>query len=406
MPNSILTTQAVTREALALFLNSNNFIKGIDKQYDSQFAKEGAKIGNTLKIRLPNDYIVSDGPTLAPQSTVENFTTLSITKQKHVDIAFTSAERSLNIQDYKDRYLEPAMNNLAGYVAADVMSMAESVPNFIANFDSTGALTSPVAKNWLRAKAVLDTFGVPRGFKHRMICLDQFTESNTVSSLAGLFNPAGAVSKQYESGEMDRALGFDWMMDQTMITHTTGAYGALPTVNGAGQSGNTLNISAFNGTLNVGDIIQIAGVTMVNRTTKQDTGKPAQFAITQPVINGQTTLSIYPALTGPVGGLAQAYQTVAALPANGAAISVVTPAGVSYKKNLAYNPKAFTAAFADLPEIKNAIDCYRASFGGVSMRMLTVYDATNDRIVTRIDVLYGYTMPRPEWAVAVADVPN
>lgn len=406
MPNSILTTQAVTREALALFLNSNNFVKAVDKQYDSQFAKDGAKIGNTLKIRLPNDYIVSDGPTLAPQSTVENYTTLSITKQKHVDIAFTSAERALNIQDYKERYLEPAMNNLAGYVAADVMSMAESIPNFIGNFDGTGALISPVAKNWLRAKAVLDTFGVPRGLKHRMICLDQFTESNTVSSLAGLFNPSGAVSKQYETGEMNTAFGFDWMMDQTMLTHTTGAYGALPTVNGANQSGSTLTISAFSGTLNVGDVITIAGVNLVNRTTKQDTGKLAQFAVTAPVINGQTTISLYPAIIGPVAGAAVAYQTVAALPANGAAISVATPAGIQYKKNLAYNPKAFTVAFADLPEIKNAIDCYRASFGGVSMRMLTVYDAQNDRIVTRLDVLYGFTMPRPEWAVAVADVPN
>jgi hypothetical protein len=54
MSASLLTSQMVTRRALAILHNKLNFIGTINRQYDESFAKEGAKIGNQLKIRLPN----------------------------------------------------------------------------------------------------------------------------------------------------------------------------------------------------------------------------------------------------------------------------------------------------------------------------------------------------------------
>jgi hypothetical protein len=44
----------ITREAVAMWKNSNSFIT----QYDDLFAVNGAKIGSTLRIRLPNDWII------------------------------------------------------------------------------------------------------------------------------------------------------------------------------------------------------------------------------------------------------------------------------------------------------------------------------------------------------------
>lgn len=54
--NSLLTISMITREAVRNFKNSNKFIEHINSQYDSEFAHEGAKIGQTLRIRLPQDY--------------------------------------------------------------------------------------------------------------------------------------------------------------------------------------------------------------------------------------------------------------------------------------------------------------------------------------------------------------
>ncbi len=60
--NSLLTIDMITREAASLFRDSNAFLRAIDRQYEDKFAADGAKIGSVLRIRLPLDYTVTDGP--------------------------------------------------------------------------------------------------------------------------------------------------------------------------------------------------------------------------------------------------------------------------------------------------------------------------------------------------------
>ena len=72
MANNLLTIGQITKEALAIFRNSNAFVANVDRQYDDQFARTGGKIGSTLRIRLPNDYTLRTGPTAVPQSTNES----------------------------------------------------------------------------------------------------------------------------------------------------------------------------------------------------------------------------------------------------------------------------------------------------------------------------------------------
>ena len=92
MPNTILTPTAVTREALRVLHQKCNFIGNINRQYDDSFAKSGAKIGDSLKVRLPNQYTVRTGATLSAQDTVESSTTLQVATQKGVDLNFTSVD--------------------------------------------------------------------------------------------------------------------------------------------------------------------------------------------------------------------------------------------------------------------------------------------------------------------------
>jgi len=78
MANTLLTIDMITREAVRLFVNANNFIQNINRQYDSEFAKTGAKIGQTLRIRLPNDYTVRTGAAISVQDTAEQSTTITV----------------------------------------------------------------------------------------------------------------------------------------------------------------------------------------------------------------------------------------------------------------------------------------------------------------------------------------
>lgn len=399
MANTLLTISMITREALRLFMNSNAFLKNIDRQYDNQFAKEGAKIGSTLRIRLPNDYIVRTGAVASPTDTVEQFTSLVVSSQKGVDMAFTSVDMALSLDDFSKRILLPAMNNLAGAVAADVMSSAESASAFIFKDAGAGVIATPTMTEWLLAGAKLDNNSAPRTSMTRRVMLDPLTQARTISTLAGLFQSQTKLKDQFETGQMaNDVLGFDWFMDQTILKHTPGSFTA-GTVNGASQTGNTLTTNAITGTLNKGDVITIAGVFAVNRVTKQSTGELQQFNVTANVLNGATSIPIYPAIVVAPA----AYGTVTASPANSAVISLLGAPNTIYRKNLAYVPEAITMATADL-ELPNGVQqAARESYGGVSLRIVGQYDIINDRFIWRLDILYGYTCVRPEWVVVVAD---
>lgn len=401
MANSILTIQMITRKALAIFRNSNLFLKVIDKQYDSQFAKTGYKIGASLKIRLPNEFVVRTGTVAVPQATTENYVNLNVASQKGVDVAFTSADMALSLDDFGERILAPMVNPLAGAVAADIMTGTENIPNLV-HATSTGATVTPTTATWLQAGAVLDLNSAPRN--DRMIVVDAMTQSRVVSSLTGLFNPQDTIAKQFHSGMIGmNVLGFDWGMDQTVKLHTAGTFttGAMSAT--ANQTGGTITVGAISGTLKAGDIITIAGVNGVNRVNKQDTGQLQTFAVLNDVANTGTTINIYPPINPPVSGQNVAYQNVTAAPAGSAVITAVIATAEVYRKNFAFHPTACTMATADLDKPGGVDMTGREQYDGISMRMVRAYDVYNDIFLSRLDILYGFAWPRPEWAVVIAD---
>ncbi len=212
----------ITRETVRLWKNTNAFVSQVPTTYDSSFAVTGAKIGSTLRIRLPVDYTVRHGAAASFQDTSEQSTTLTMATQDGVDITFPSIDMTLSIDDFATRYLMPAVNNLAGDVAVGVMSGAEGgVCNYVDN-EAAGAIITPSATTFLTANAILDIQSTP--YPAHMVVVDPFTDSRVVGALSGQFNPATDISQQYRSGEMKNALGMSWIKDQTVIKHTSGTF--------------------------------------------------------------------------------------------------------------------------------------------------------------------------------------
>lgn len=401
--NSLLTISMITREAIELFVNTNAFIKNIDKQYDEEFGRNGAKIGSQLRIRLPNDYTVASGPAISVQDTAEQQTVLTMATQQHVDVSFSQADLLLSLDDFSERIMLPMMNNLAGSVAATIMTNTEGTfSNIAANLDGANAVQHPDSGTYLIAQARLNDNSAPMGA--RKVINDPWTEARVVQSLTGLLNPSSAISEQYYEGVMYRALGFKWYMDQTVIKHTAGTFTA-GTVNGAGQTGPSLVTNAITGTLKAGDIITIANVNGVNYVTKQTQGMVRQFVVTADVATAALAIPIYPSIIPAVGGVAVQYQTVDASPADTAAISLFTNASVTYRRNFAYAPQAITMATGDLPLPANKVTA-RHKYDNVSMRAVTDYIIGTDQQVTRLDVLFGSLTVRGQWACIVADSVN
>ena len=411
MANSMLTIDMITREAVELFRNSNAFVMNLDRQFDSEFARSGMKIGQTLRIRLPNDYTVRSGPALATQNTNEVNTTLTVATQKGVDLSFSTADRTMNIQDYSKRILAPAINNLAGSIAADVMTGTLAASRMI-NATNAGATVSPGISQLASIGATLDLNSAPLG--RRLGVLDPISDARIVSAFTGLFNPSQRISQQYETGAVKSAFGLDWMRDQTVLKFTSGSYAGL-VVNGASQTGTALAVTAPAGgaTINQGDIFTIAGVYGVNRVTKQSTGQLQQFVATAPLVlaaSASGTLPIYPAIIpgaagyNPVTGAnAQQFQTVTASPANSAAFNPSQAADETVRRNICFAAEAITLAFAELEMPRGVHEASRVTDDDLSIRIITDYIPTTDQMVTRLDVLYGYTVLRPEWCVALLD---
>ena len=407
MANSLITPTLVVRRAIQLFRNSNPFLQMMDRQWQDEFGSAsvaGQKPGSTIQIRLPNDYTLRTGPTAVPQSTNEVTTPLTVAKQVGVDISFSMVDRTLSMQDYSYRVIEPAINTIVGGIASDVMTGTESIPNLVHNVDGSNNTLTPNLTTWATAGALLDKLSTPRG--QRKAVLDPITMARTVSSFSGLFNNQEKLGAQYNTAMIGRGvLGMDWMQDATVMPHATGAYGTAPTVSGAGQTGSTITVSAVGGSgYNKGDIVTFAGVYAVNRVTKVSTGQLAQFALTAAVAAGATSLPIYPALTPAVAGNPVAFQTVTASPANGAAVACLTNAGETYRKNFIFAPQAVTLAIVPMEmPTKGVVESYRESYQGCSMRLISFYDGINDQVITRLDMLYGWKWVRPEWAVVVPD---
>jgi len=162
MSNAILTLDVITRESVELFKNTNNFLMSIPTQYDDTYGVEGAKQGDSLRIRLPNDYIVTDGPGLSVQDTAEQKVVLTVSYQRHIDVGFSTKERTLSLDDYEERILMPQLNALAGNVAAQIMGGIEpGCCNLVSNLDANGNIITPTADTFLSANANLDDNSAP-----------------------------------------------------------------------------------------------------------------------------------------------------------------------------------------------------------------------------------------------------
>ena len=396
MANTILTPTMITREALRILHNKLTFIGTINRQYDNRFAVAGAKIGDTLQVRLPNQFTIRSGATLSAQDVTETKVDLVLGTQKGVDINFSSAELTLSLDDFSERILEPAMAVLAANVEADAFNMYKEVYNLV----GTAGTVPNTLKTYLQARQKLNENLCPKD-NLRAVCINSEAAVEIVDALKGLFHSSSAIEEQYREGMMGRTAGFDWYENELVPVHTNGSMGGTPLVNGASQTGSSLVTDGWTAgnTITKGTVFTIAGVYMVHPETKVSTGKLQQFVVTADVTvdgSGNATLSISPSIT-----TSGAYQTVSGSPADNAAITVVGSASTSYAQNMAYHRDAFAFVSADLVMPKGVDFAAREVYDGISLRIVRQYDINNDKFPCRIDVFYGYKAVRAQLACRI-----
>ena len=398
MSNSILTIDMITRKALEILENNLVITRNVNRQYDDSFAVEGAKIGSTLRIRLPDRALVTDGAALQVQDDNEQFTTLAVASQKHIGVNFTSAELTMQLDDFAERVLKPRISQLASSVDADVANSYKAIYNSV----GTPGTTPSTSLVLLQAQQKLNEGAAV--MSPRYATVNPAANAGLVEGMKGLFNPTDTVSRQFKNGMMGMGvLGFDEVnMSQSIKQHTTGAWGTAITVTSTiateGATSIGLSFTGSSKTWNVGDIFTIANVYSVNPQTRETTGSLQQFTVTAAATGSSTTtVSVSPAIYTPANALA----TVDSFPVAGAVVTMFGAASTQYAQNLVYHKDAITFATADLLLPQGVDMASRQVHNGISLRVVRQYDINNDRLPCRIDVLYGFATIRPQMATRI-----
>jgi hypothetical protein len=412
MSNSLLTNDVIAKECLMSLKNNLIFTKNANREYSKEFAKGGAKIGNVFNIRKPSRYEVTEGRTLTVQDSVDQSVALTVDKQYHVGMAFGQDDRTLSVDMFRERYIDPAMIALANKIDSAFMADMYKAVYSSVGVPSASAFPSTL-KGFVQAKAKMELLGAGKGMATAII--DPLVQAELVEGLKGLFQSSQQIEKQYEEGVMGIAAGCKFYSSANVAKHTIGALGGTPKVkttvstNGATTVATDGWTAAASARLKKGDVITFASVYAVNPQTRQSTGQLAQFTITEDFSSdgsGEGTISISPAIY-----LSGQYQNVNRAPTDEDAITTFGHAS-SYQnvvapQNLVFFKQAFALGSVDLELPDAGVKASRAvdEDAGLSLTMTSQFDINNYRNVTRIDWLGGWKCVYPEFACRVVGQP-
>jgi hypothetical protein len=398
MANALITPSIIAKEAIVQL--ENNLVMGnkVHRDYKEEFVK----VGDTISIRQPVQFDAVDGATLSVQDVEEATTSITIDQRKHVGWQFGTQDLTLTIEDYSERYIKPAMIALAQQVETSLTGLYKdtyffagtpgTTPSTFAHLGEVGEIMDEVAMG-----------------NERCAVHNPSTAWSLANGLTGVFVQEKAKTA-YEEAMVGRYARLDNYMGQSIQTHTVGAHGGTPLVNGASQN---VTYAASKNTraqdlvtdgwdvstqvLNEGDIFTIAGVFSVNPITKSSTGRLQTFVANEDGTSdgaGALTVNVSPAIitSGP-------YQTVSAVPADDAAITVKGTASTGYAQNLAFHKNAYALVTTPLAIPDGVSFSARESHKGLSIRVVKDYDIVNDVDKIRLDILYGVKAIDPRQAV-------
>lgn len=402
--NTFITPTWVTKDTALYWKNNIKLVGQFDRQWDESFKNkpEGAQIGDTVQVRLPQRWTVTEGQALQQQAILNQTTPITLNHQFNVGMGWSSVQSTLYVEEVRERYTMPAGVALAN--KSDVIAGAEVYKSV---YYSVGQPGTPLSDNqtWTDAVAQLQNYGVPQPY---CAVVDPKTQAAVVTGNFALFNLPGNKDI-FQTGQFGAgALGIDeWYYDPNMPMHTTGTFTASTwAVNAGSQTGSTLAVDgAGTYALKAGDVFYIDGVYAVNPLSYVSTGELQKFTLSADVSGSSTaTLSFSPSII-----TSGQLQTVTNSPADNAAITFVGSTGTvgatmatqSSRQSLVFNPKAFGWVMADLAgDLAGARTAFaRDKEAKISMRWVEQYNIQTDQNPRRVDIIVGTAPIEPYFAL-------
>ena len=411
MANELINPVAVSQDSLLRWENNLVAAKFINRQFDNAFALPNEKIGYVYNARIPVRLRGRIGDQMQPESIRETVVPVAVNQLWGQDLQISDQDLTMTIDRFGERYIEPAVQIISNMIDTAILGLYVNVYNF----SGTPGVLPTSLTTYTDAGVVLSDSAMPKG-KMTSLIVNPRSEAAVLGFVNNIFNPPKTIGEQYLTGTMGEAVGFKWSMDQNIARQTVGLCTAsTPLISGANQTGNLITTSGWNAStvvLNAGDIVQFQGADSVNPVSFNDTGSLRSFVVTAPVKSDGGGLASIPISPDMNNDVTSCFQTVTALPINGAAIYIygqgtaqlANISGVTSAQNLAFHRDAFTLVIVKL-ELPGGMEWSEEVSNprvGISIRLVRGFDIKSNQKLTRLDVLGGVKTIRPEFACRIA----
>lgn len=369
MGNTILTPSIIAKEALMQLRNNSVMASLVHRDYSQEFV---AGVGNTVTIRKPATFEAKEfnrSTGIQIQDATEGSESVVLDKLLDVSFEVTAEQLTMDIRDFSEQLLIPAMQGFANKIDQYLLSLYNEVPF---NYGTAGTTPNEIS-DITGSRKVLNDNKVP--FANRNLVIDTTAEDKLLQLAA--FHEADKIGDDgtaLREASLGRKFGFNVFMDQNVKNHTKGTLTAdagTIKVKGAVSAGATqivIDGTNLTGTLVKGDVITI-------------NGKPYGVTENATAVANEIAVKLYP-------------ETLEI--ANDTEVTVIS----SHTANLAFHKNAFALVSRPLALPRGLSTEQKAivNFDGFGLRVIYDYNSQYKKDVISIDMLCGVKTLNPELA--------
>ena len=253
MPNTFLTPDIIAREALIVLENNMVMANLVHRDYSSEFAQ----VGDTITVRKPAKFNAKNFTgSIIRQDASEGSVAVKIDRHRDVSFDVTSKEMTLDIKDFSEQLLSPAMRAIAQAVDEDLLNEAANITASV-----TGTASPTNLADIANLSKALDIAKVPLDMRRLVL---NPTHKYRYALTDNLSKVAYAGSGEtLRNAELGRIYTLDTYMDQNCPDTLAATAGTATTYKVSGTKGAVVvalsSVSAATATVKKGDAFILGG---------------------------------------------------------------------------------------------------------------------------------------------------
>ena len=353
MANVILTPDIIAKEAL-MQLESNLVMAGLVHR---DYSKEFVKVGDTITIRKPAKFVAKNFlGEVENQDLIEGSVDVKMDRYRDITVPITSKEMTLDISDFSEQVIKPAMSAIA--TAVDEDCLAVGIQN-AGNKVSVSA--EPSIKDLANIGKALDKKKAPRdNMRNLVLGVDTTYKYNTLTDFTDI--SASGSSEALRDATIGKAYTMNTYMSQNTPANVSEEAGTITALKVTGTKGETEFVASdctpATGTLKAGDKIIVNGYVYTVKTDATATsGAIASLEVEEKVVS---TIE-----------------------------SAIDATVITKEHSLGFHRNGLALVTRDLELPAGASKAAIASANGLSVRVVYGYDQDTKTDKISFDIIYG-----------------